>query len=99
MKHQYQVGEMVRIRDWNDMEKEFGIWHDYIETPGWFFTQDMKELCGNEYKIASIEPQPDFYELDLHFVPFHITDAMVVPAGIFKERFSVDDWNSLMGVV
>lgn len=50
----FYVGQRVRIRDWDDMEKEFGLdrW-DSIACE-FSFPEDMKYLCGCEATIDRI---------------------------------------------
>lgn len=50
-KHEFKVGDKVRIRQWDDMAKEFGIniFNQVYTVPN--FTQSMKHLCG---QIATI---------------------------------------------
>lgn len=48
----YKVGDYVRVRNWDDMEKEFGLDSDgYIKCDA-CFTKSMREYCGNVYKIV-----------------------------------------------
>lgn len=51
----YKIGDKVRVREWEDMAKEFikttvGI----ISKNGCRFSEDMKELCGKTYKIEGV---------------------------------------------
>lgn len=55
MKRQFKPGDRVRIRQWDDMEKEFGLDEDGdIMTPHETFVSYMKELCGQEATINEI---------------------------------------------
>lgn len=50
----YQVEERVRVRQWEDMEKEFGLDYDgdiYINSADMYFTRKMKGYCG---KVVTI---------------------------------------------
>lgn len=51
-KHKFKVGDKVRIRQWDDMAKEFGVNYGFINVGTNMFTYDMKYLCG---KIAIIK--------------------------------------------
>lgn len=42
----YKVGDRVRIREWDDMEKEFGLYSDGDIKCECTFTRSMKEFCG-----------------------------------------------------
>lgn len=51
----YKVGDKVRVREWEDMEKEFEKGTRCITSKnGCSFREDMKELCGKTYKIESV---------------------------------------------
>lgn len=54
MKTDFEVGDVVRIRSWEDMEHEFGIvpGGDSIDCQ-YQFTPDMEPLCGLEAEITS----------------------------------------------
>ncbi len=50
----FKNGDRIRIRQWDDMEKEFGLDSDgdiYVGD-GSSFIQDMKHLCGREATIV-----------------------------------------------
>lgn len=50
----YSPGEVVVIRDWEDMELEFGLnGHGSIPCD-WTFVPDMRRFCGMRVTIASI---------------------------------------------
>ena len=52
----FKVGELVRIRQWEDMEKEFGLTMLGSISCQCCFTDEMKPLCG---KYAEIEDLND----------------------------------------
>ena len=49
----YKVGDRVRVRDWDDMEKEFGLDSDGDINSNICFTEKMREYCGNVYEIVT----------------------------------------------
>lgn len=53
---QYKVGDVVQIRQWDDMAKEFGITDYYgsIRCPHYYFTKGMKKYCGKKLRISII---------------------------------------------
>ena len=58
----FRPGDLVRIRQWDDMKQEFG-------TNGWggiackfTFVDDMAELCGMTAVIAEIDGQEVFFD-------------------------------------
>jgi hypothetical protein len=50
----YKVGDKVRVRQWDDMAKEFGECLCAIDTPCCFFVSSMKVYCGLVYEIAEV---------------------------------------------
>ena len=50
----YKVGDKVRVRQWDDMVKEFGERFGAIDTPFCFFISSMKVYCGLVYEIAKV---------------------------------------------
>ena len=49
------IGDIVRIREWEDMEEVFGLSPiGDIETKFLPFTKFMKPLCGKELKIQRV---------------------------------------------
>ena len=64
MARKFEVGQKVRIREWDDMKKEFGV--DYtgdIETFP-IFVKDMKHLCGRTATITCIREYDRYLGLD-----------------------------------
>lgn len=49
-----KVGDRVRIREWDDMAKEFGIDEDGDIKTECFFTKDMKKHCGEIVTISCV---------------------------------------------
>ena len=57
----YAPGDRCRIREWDDMAREFqvkgypGVFNAYfINTPGFVFTSGMRRLCGMEFTVSHI---------------------------------------------
>lgn len=50
----FKIGELVRIRQWNDMEKEFGTTGIGSVNCKCQFTTEMKPLCGKYAEIKDI---------------------------------------------
>ena len=64
----YNVGDEVTIRQWEDMESEFGLdEHGNINVPK-LFTKPMKKYCGQTLPIVRVShyapPKFDSYYLD-----------------------------------
>lgn len=55
MKREFHAGDVVRIRDWDDMEAEFGLnsWGN-IDCR-FTFTDEMSAYCGEVYTIEYID--------------------------------------------
>lgn len=60
----FKVGELVRIRQWDDMAKEFGVDDDGSIMCHYSFAEDMKPLCG---KYAEIREHRDNGRVLLRF--------------------------------
>ena len=54
-KEEFKVGDRVIIRDWDDMEKEFGLNSLGSIKCKCGFTADMKKLCGKVAQIKSFD--------------------------------------------
>lgn len=50
----YKVGDKVRVRDWDDMVKEFGICGENITIPGCYFVELMKKYCNCIVTISEL---------------------------------------------
>lgn len=55
MKREFHAGDVVRIRDWDDMEAEFGLnsWGNI--NCRFTFTDEMSAYCGEVYTIEYID--------------------------------------------
>ena len=53
-KPKFKVGELVRIRQWDDMEKEFGTRSTGSVNCRCLFTKGMKHLCGKYAEIKDL---------------------------------------------
>ena len=75
----YKVGDKVRVRQWDDMKREFGECLDAIDTPFCLFVSSMKVYCGLVYEIAKV--YGCYYELKSNEKPYikkwHFTDDML----------------------
>lgn len=49
----YKIGDRVRVRQWDEMEKEFGLdpWGDI--SCDLIFTRDMREYCGKVFTVKN----------------------------------------------
>lgn len=57
----FKVGDKVRVRSWDSMEKEFGLnWRGDINCPV-LFLKGMKEYCGTIQTITAISQRQSAY--------------------------------------
>lgn len=50
----FKVGDIVRVRDWDDMVEEFGLTPNRNIDCKFYFTEEMRHLCGQTAKISGI---------------------------------------------
>lgn len=58
----FKSGDVVRIRDWDDMVEEFGIEYGEIKCDA-RFTEEMRYLCGKEFTVGDIVRRSSSQEL------------------------------------
>lgn len=63
----YKVGDIVRVRDWSDMENDPKVSKNHVgdlyhKDSGILYVTSMKKYCCNTYKITKKER--DFYRLE-----------------------------------
>lgn len=64
MNKKIKPGDRVRIREWDDLEKEYGIGRDGdIPCPG-LFSKSMRPLCGKMATVVKIAPECLALEFD-----------------------------------
>lgn len=56
----YKVGDKVRVRQWDDMVKEFGSDGEDIHIDGYYFIKEMKQYCGKTYEV--------YDDMGLHYI-------------------------------
>ena len=75
-KMRYKIGDKVRVRQWDDMAKEFGVDNGNILINGFYFIKEMKQYCGKTYEV---------YDTGLHYIlatenevlEWYFTDSML----------------------
>ena len=74
----FEVGDKVRIREWDDMKAEFGPDScDDIKTPFYYYIKNMRQYCG---KKTTIEGVWDDYSYRLSGCDMYkFTDDMLIP--------------------
>lgn len=51
----FQVGDVVRVRSWDDMKDEFGLDADGNINCRFSFTRAMRKMCGKLYHVSKVE--------------------------------------------
>ena len=51
----FNVGDLVKIRQWDDMKKEFGLDTDDDINCSEYFVKNMKPLCGKYAEIVRLD--------------------------------------------
>ncbi len=76
----YKVGDKVRVRQWDDMVKEFGVdeFGNINTKTGYYFIRQMKEFCGGVYEIYSVlEKSYYLKDGDKYIHHWYFTDDML----------------------
>ena len=79
----YKVGDKVRVREWDDMAKEFGLDENMILCTC-FFMDGMKPLCGKVFTVID-ERSTGSYGLDGEASGWAFSDDMLYPAITYRE--------------
>lgn len=51
----YQIGDELKIREWDDMEKEFGLNRLGSVDCKYVFSISMVPMCGKDFTVRAIE--------------------------------------------
>lgn len=80
-KEDLKVGMKVRIRQWDDMAKEFGFTssEQAIKCPSFLFPESMGYLCGTEIIVEQLEI---LSSIIAHIGSYYITYYMIEPLEI-----------------
>lgn len=76
----FKVGDVVRVRDWDDMAAEYDGRHwNYISMPVASFIDDMRYLCGREFEIKTMGSvvERGVREVSGHGESWTVTTAMI----------------------
>ena len=57
--NEIKVGDVLRVREWDDMLEEFGENLGDIDTPNAAFVVNMRPLCGSVFTISKIYTEFD----------------------------------------
>lgn len=75
----YKVGDKVRVRQWDDMAKEYGFINSVkrdIDIPGCTFVNSMKKFCGSVVTISNIVSDNSIYLIKEDDQNWYWTDDM-----------------------
>lgn len=62
---EYKVGDFVKIKTWEQMEKEYGLDRDGdINVKSCFYVKTMKKYCGKVFVIARVVAKNEVFELN-----------------------------------
>ena len=91
----YNVGDKVRIKAWNEMEREFGLDRagDIKTTP--FFVADMDEYAGEILTIEKVEE--NYYSMKEDDGDWDWTDDMISYKVVETSSLYSDDLEKVMG--
>lgn len=70
----YKVGDKVTIRQWEDMEKEYGLTPERNIRTEVTFVKNMKYMCGNTYKVNEVTGSGNYF-VD----GWIVSDQMIAP--------------------
>lgn len=54
----FQIGDTVRIKDWDQLVEEFGLLHEGVIDCEFYFIEEDKDLCGTTFQITDIVSTP-----------------------------------------
>lgn len=82
----YKVGDKVKVREWDNIDKEFGVDKEIGSIPSRLktFVSDMKEYCGKIITIKSIGN--NYYKIEEDNGDWRWTDDMLI-----NPHFSITD--------
>lgn len=97
----FKVGDKVRVREWDDMLKQYGG-NDHTISCACIFVDCMKTLCGKVFAVTEVKTDYS-YRLDGEAWSWAFSDDMLYPAITYreymKENFSDDVGRAFWGGV
>lgn len=81
------VGDVLRIRQWDDMEAEFGTFlGERILTPNYNFLSKMAYLCGKLFTVSGVYNDVCYQSEENVEGSWKITAEMLEPANLYEEE-------------
>lgn len=83
-------GLRVRVRNWDDLEREFGTdeWGDIECT--FSFTDEMKKFSGNIYTVRKIAGEQILFEEEDEFCKYYTVSADMLEPEIINDHLDDD---------
>lgn len=98
----FQIGDKLRIRQWGDMVKEFGIDEDGNIPCTFSFTKPMKILCGQPFTVSSIMQFGDrskYRREEEPSIDFMISSDMLEPVPVHQPTYKVSTEKELINFI
>lgn len=73
----YKVGDKVRVRQWDDMAKEFGYDGVNIYIDEYYFVEEMKQYCGKTYEVCGANLFCYILKTENEVLDWSFTDGML----------------------
>ena len=97
-KYRFDIGDHVRIRQWDDMVAQYGASDYGIPTPDAAFVHQMKGLCGREFIIDNFVEMYGRIFIKGHNFPWSITEYMIEPVeGCEDGVYDSEELNPFLG--
>ncbi len=92
-KTNFKVGDIITVRSWDDMAKEFGVFEELIVTPIAFIPA-MEKLCGKKARIHTVNNMYEytFQECTLDFDIFK-EDSFYFCVEMFEEAIIIPNYD------
>lgn len=81
----FKVGDLVRVREWDDMKKEFGSDGDFKINCHCLFVYTMKDTCGDVCTIKDITDSGNYILSGKNEAGWVYSDDMIFPAVTYRE--------------
>lgn len=97
--YEYEVGDVVVIKSWEEMEEEYGLTDAGRSIDcRYVFTSEMRDLCGLQFEITDIDGPKIFG----HGTTWSISTDMIKPTSLVSCEYDtseIDDFLNSMRVV
>ena len=80
MKKGYRPGDRVVIREWDNMQEQFGLNRNGNIPCKFTFVVEMKQYCGMEFTLSSVEDDGRVQFENQHLA-YNFSTDMIIPFG------------------